>query len=260
MPVIPPPVFPPAAGTVQSAGDLIRSAFRLIGMLASGELPEAAEAQDALASLNQMMDVWNAERMMIFTIKIEEFPLVVGQQTYLMGPGGDFNTVRPAKIERMGIVSLNNPAQPLELPIEMLNAQLWAQIPVKLISSTLPLRCYVEYTWPSVTLNFRYLPQVPVNTRIYSWVALSQFQDLDTPYTFPPAYYEAIRYNLAVRLQPEFMPQFPLNQVTAQLAVDSKATVKRMNTPLVDLYCDPAVVWPPDKRVYNWLTDNAVGR
>src|SRR5947208_3192286 len=117
---------------------LISSALRLIGVLASEETPTAAEAADALVVLNQMIESWTVERMMIFTLGISEFPLIPGQQTYTLGVGGNFNLARPARIERMGIVSLNNPSQPLELPLEMLDDEQWAAIPVKLIQSSLP--------------------------------------------------------------------------------------------------------------------------
>src|SRR5229473_6914314 len=98
-----------------TATDLISSALRLVNALASGEVPSAAEANDALLILNMMLDAWSIDRLMIFTVAIQDFPLVAGQQVYTMGTGGNFNTSRPPKIERMSIVLLSNPTNPLEL-------------------------------------------------------------------------------------------------------------------------------------------------
>lgn len=243
-----------------TGNDLITSTLRLIGAISAEETPSAAEANDALAVLNQLIDQWNAERMMIFTITINEFPLTVGQQVYTLGPGGNFNMPRPAKIPRMSIVSLLNPAQPLELPIEMLTEQQWQEeIPVKLIQSTLPLQCYDDGAFPFRNLNFRYIPTIPVNVRIYAWQALSQFVDLVTDYTFPPGYIKAIRYNLALDLAPEY--ERPLNpEITAQAAT-SKGIIKSMNTVIVDLKCDTALIGDmTSKRLYNWLVDMPVAR
>lgn len=241
-----------------TANDLINSSLRLIGVLASGETPTGAESQDAFLILNQMIDSWNSERLMIFTLTISEFSLVSGQQTYTLGSGGDFNMARPARIERMSIVNLNNPAQPLELPIEMLTDQGWQAIPVKLITSSLPQKCYDDGAFPLRNLNFWCVPNVPVKVRIYGWTALTQFPDFQTSLTFPPAYLKALRYNLAVDLAPEFGREVPAS-VAAQ-AVISKAAIESLNSPLLDMRCESAVVGRGDKRIYNWLTDGPAAR
>jgi len=243
-----------------TANDLIASALRLIGVLASGESPSQAESADALLILQQMLDSWIAERMMIFTLTITEFPLIAGQQTYTLGSGGNFNMARPARIERMGIVSFNNVAQPLELPLEMLTDQGWAAIPVKLITSSLPQMVYDDGAFPLRNLSFWCIPNVPVSVRIYAWQALSQFPDNFTDVTFPPAYLKAIRYNLAVDLAPEFGRQVP-PEVGAQ-AVASKAVIKSINAPIVETHVDEAIsgTMGGSKRIYNWLTDGPSSR
>lgn len=255
-------VGPSTSGLAPSitAQGVITSAMRLIGAVASGETPTTDELNDGLSVLNDMIDGWNAESLMIFTNgNYQEFPLTVGQQDYTMGLGGDFNTTRPAEIERMGIVSLNNPAQPLELPMAYLTQAQWASIPVKLINSTLPLAVYDDGGFPLRTLHFRYIPLIPCNVRVYSWTPLSYFYNLSNSYSFPPSYAKAIRYNLAVDLAAEFgienAMQFQL--VTAQ-AIESKAIIKRKNSKLLDLKCDSALVG--NSRTYNWITDNANGR
>lgn len=121
-----------------NGGDLIASSLRLIGVLASGETPSGPESADALLILQQMLDSWQSERLNVFTISIDEFAMVPGQQTYTYGAGGNFNKPRPARIERMSVVWLANPAQPLELPLSIVDEGGWQAIPIKLINSTLP--------------------------------------------------------------------------------------------------------------------------
>lgn len=242
-----------------NAQDLIASSMRLIGALASGETPTGAEASDALLVLNQMLDSWNAERLMIFTISIAEYPLVVGQQTYTLGTGGNFNAARPAKIERMSIVSLMNPAQPLELPMQYFTTKDWQeQIPVKLINSTLPLVVYDDGAFPLRNLNFWPIPTINVNTRIYSWTALSSFANLTTDLTFPPGYLEALRYNLAARLMAEMPGDF--NQITGalvpKLAMDALARIRDMNTVEIQLRCDEALIGTGGR--YDYRSDQPV--
>lgn len=241
-------------------GDLINSAFRLIGVLPSGEVPSGAESNDAQLVLQQMIDSWQADRLMIYTITIAEFPLIASKQTYTYGTGGDFNAPRPARIERASIVSLTNPAQPLELPIPLYTDKDWQEnIPVKLIPTTLPQVVYDDGGFPLRSLSYWPIPSVVSNTRLYSWSPLTTFADLTTDITFPPGYAEALRYNLAMRLIAEYPGNFNpiMVQATGQLAVESLARIKAMNLPVVEANCDDALVGGGGR--YNYFSDMPVG-
>lgn len=239
--------------------DLISSSMRLIGALASGETPTNAEAQDSLICLNQMLDSWAADRLMVFTITIDEFVLTVNQQVYTYGTGGNFNAPRPARIDRVSIVSLTNPSQPLELPIDYLTDRDWQQYPVKNIQTTLPLAVYDDQAFPFRNLSFWPIPTAVVNTRIYHWTQLTQFTNLTTDNTYPPGYIEALRYNLAVRLMAEFPGGFdPVMSAVAQpLAVESLARVKSMNVPLIEAFCDASQT--TKSAFYNYFADVPAG-
>ena len=235
-----------------NALQIISSGMRQTNALASGETPTAAEQQDALSLLNQMMDAWSAERLMVFTINIQQFTLVPGQQTYALGTGQDFNYPRPAKIERAGIVWSGNVGQPLELPLQMLTDVQWSQIPVKNIQSTIPQMLYNDGAFPYMNLSFWCVPTVADPVRLYMWTALSQFANLTTDYEFPPGYAEAIQYNLALRLAANNIGTIS-NPLTQALAANSVSIIKRMNTPLLDLMCDPELT--AKGRHYNWVSD-----
>lgn len=232
--------------------------MRLIGAIASGETATSAEAADALLVLNQMLDSWTADRLTVFTINIEEFPLTPGVQTYTMGVGGTFNTTRPSEIDRISIVSLTNPAQPLELPMEIYTDADWQMVPVKLINTTLPLGVYDDGSYPLRNLSYWPIPTVAVKTRIYSWQPLTQFIDLFTDTNFPPGYPEALRYNLAIRLMAEMPGGFNpiMASVTQPLAVESLARIKSMNLPVIELTCDDV---GSGRGRYDYRSDSLVG-
>jgi hypothetical protein len=241
--------------------DVISSAMRLIGALASGETPTAAEANDALVCANDMFDSWQAERLMVFSIQIQEYPLAPSKQVYTYGPGGDFNAVRPAKVDRVSVVSLTNPSQPLEIPIPYFTDWDWQSQPVKTgISTTLPLGVYDDGNYPLRNISVQYTPNTVSNLRFYVWQALNSFPDLVTDVAFPPGYREALRYNLAVRLIAEMPGEYASITVAdvQQLAVDSLARVKSMNMPIIQAFCDPALTgrggW------YNGFADNIWGQ
>lgn len=239
--------------------DLISSSMRLIGALASGETPTSSEASDSLTVLNQMLDSFAADRLMVFTITIAEFALVPGQQVYTYGVGGDFNAARPPRIDRVSIVSLTNPSQPLELPIDYLTDLDWQQYPIKNIQTTLPQAVYDDGAFPLRNISFWPIPTVIVNTRFYNWTQLTSYATLTTDNNYPPGYIEMLRYNLALRLMAEFPGGYDpiMSQTTAALAVESLARVKSMNLPLIEAFCDAALT---SKSVrYNYFSDSPVG-
>lgn len=242
-----------------NALDLISSSMRLVGALASGETPTGAEASDAFLVLNQMLDSWTADRLTVFTTNIGEFSLTPGQQTYTYGAGGNFNAARPAKITSASIVSLSNPAQPLELPIEMYSDDDWQSIPLKNFNTTLPMGVYDDGGFPLRSLTYIGIPTAAVKTRLYSWSPLSQFPDLVTDVPFPPGYPEALRYNLALRLIAEMPGEYnPIMVATAgTLAVESLARIKSINLPVIQATIDPILTGGSGH--YNYLNDRPVG-
>jgi hypothetical protein len=66
--------------------EIISRALKDIGALASGETPSPDEAQDAFDMLNDLIDQWSNEDMMVFNVTEIIFPVVPGQTQYTIGP------------------------------------------------------------------------------------------------------------------------------------------------------------------------------
>ena len=56
--------------------DIITRAMKDIGALAAGEVPTADEAQDGFDMMNDMLDQWSNENMMVFYKSEIIFPVV----------------------------------------------------------------------------------------------------------------------------------------------------------------------------------------
>lgn len=69
--------------------DIISRSLKDIGALEAGEIPTADAAVDAFDMLNDMLDQWSNESMMIYNVTEIIFPLTAGQTQYTIGPGGD---------------------------------------------------------------------------------------------------------------------------------------------------------------------------
>lgn len=234
----------------QTAFDVITSALRLVGVLAAGEQPDEPDANDCLQVFNDMIDAWNAERNAIFTTQTQDFPFVAGQQSYTMGPGGDFDTQRPARIDAMSAILLYNASNPVEVPMSLYTVDQWQNdVPVKQVNGNFPQLCYDDGGFPLRTLNMWPIPiDQPNVVRIYSWQALAA-QTLTSQVTFPPGYAQALRYNLAVLLGEEY--NHSASQIVVGIAIQSKARIKSMNAP--DLLLQSDLI--PQPAGYNYKAD-----
>lgn len=194
-----------------------------------------------------MVEAWGIEHLALFTLNRNTFTLVPGTQNYTVGTGGTFAMARPARIEYVSIVILNNPAQPLELPLRMFNDDEWqTQIPIKSTTTTIPTGVYDDGGFPLRILSYWPVPTVANQTILGTWSALTSFPDLVTDVTFPPGYLKALRFNLAVDLAPEFGVSLR-PEVLAQ-AIASKAAIKSVN------------IEPVYSRIDDALMDNKGGR
>ena len=66
--------------------DIISRALKDIGALEAGETPTPESAQDAFEMLNDLVDQWSNENMMVFNVTEIIFPVIPGQIQYSLGP------------------------------------------------------------------------------------------------------------------------------------------------------------------------------
>ena len=244
-----------------TAQDIINSALRKIGALATGESPTTDESNDALETLNDMIDSWNIQRLAIYQVQRLVFNFSAGKGTYTYGTGGDFNAARPVRIERASVLSNANASQPLELPIAYLTTGEWQQTPVKNVTSGLPFRLYDDGSFPLRNLTYWPTPSDgTVQPVLYPWAQLTEFADLVTSYSFPPGYARAIKLNLAIDLAPEFGVT-QINPAVVATAADAIGRIKALNADSATepLYCDPAVT-DGVGGIYDWRTGNMIRR
>jgi hypothetical protein len=73
--------------------DIISRALKDIGALEAGENPTPEAAQDAFDMLNDVVDQWSNEDMMVFYKNEIVFPITAGQTQYTIGPNGQIGAV-----------------------------------------------------------------------------------------------------------------------------------------------------------------------
>lgn len=241
-----------------TARQIIYSALRFIGVLRTGQAAAPEADDDGLGMLQSMIDQWQIERLMIYTINRNVFDLVASQQVYTVGTGGNWNIPRPARIDRAGVIVQGT--YPTELPLRKVSIQQWAQeFPAKTVTSSLPTAFYEDGGFPFINVTMWPVPSVATSTiALYSWSPLATFADLDTDYTFPPGYDLALRFNLGELLWPMFVVNSKSNgnqmqlQMVQQMARAAKAKIKTINQPVLNMRIDSQLTG--NRRGFNWIT------
>ncbi len=212
---------------MDTAGETINGALRLLGVLAEGETPSAETSQDALRAMDQMIDSWNTERLSVFSTQDQVFTWPAGLINRTLGPSGDFVGNRPILLD--DATYFKDPSTGISYGIKMINQQQYDGIAVKTVSSTFPQVIFTNMTYPDIEMFIYPRPTRALEWHFISVEELTQPATLDTVLTFPPGYLRAFRYNLACELAPEFGVE-PSPQVQ-RIAMTSKRNLKRINNP-----------------------------
>lgn len=210
-----------------SVADLAKDALIEIGVIAPNEPLTADDGNQIMRVLNRMIGQWNIEDLMIYTLDRQIFTLTANQQSYTMGPGGNFNVARPVRIQMASVLNTN--ATPNnEIPIDILTDEEWRGIGVKGTTATFPTKLWRTGNVPLDTL---WLWPVPQDTTyqliLYTWGQTTAFTDINAVVYFPPGYEEALVTNLAVRLASSYGR--PVDQVLFARAQQAKSLVEGIN-------------------------------
>ena len=231
-----------------TAQTIINGALRLLQVASTDVVLTADEANDALESLNQMIDGWSNESLMLYHVQREQFTCVPTRNPHSIGLGGDFNTTVPVGIEAATVT-----VGGVDYPIIPIDYDDYAVIKLKTLQNVYPEYLYFDRASP-VLANI-YLYPVPSNAstiNLYSRKPLAQFASLTDSIDLPVGYARALKYCLAVELAPEY--QVSAGNDVIELAISAKAGLKRTNRRPLTLQIDPAALAVSGKRRFNIYT------
>lgn len=220
---------------MSTARDVIKRSLRLLGVLASSEDPRASETNDALGTLNAMIDQWNLERLMIYQIKNEIFNITAGTTDYTIGPAGSGATwessfaVRPIYLQKAAaFLRANTSGLATDYMMEYWPNDRFQQIFQKHIVTNYPYAWTYDYAFPISTIRIYPQPTQDLQFGLSSTIQLQKFANLSDFLEFPPGYESAIVYNLAIEIAPEYGLEAPSTVIAK--ATEYKANIKRINT------------------------------
>ncbi len=239
-----------------TVGDLIRMALKECGVLGVGQTASAEDSNDALTKANWMIGQWNRKRWLVFRT-LDASVVATGALTYSIGIGGDINAARPDQLEGgfiRQLVNGGNPTNLVDYPISLITAREdYNRIALKTLTP-FPQYYFYDPTFPLGTLYPWPVPQASIYEIHVSLKAeLTTFGGLTDTIELPPEYFEAILYNLAVRLAPSYGLEAPMT--VKALANASLATVRGANMQIKRALLPAAVL--PRGSSYNVYSDQS---
>jgi hypothetical protein len=185
--------------------DLVTSTMRKIGALTKNETPSSDEADDGIEIINDLIESWANDSLVLYARTLESFNLTAGDGTYTIGSGGDINTTRPINILDFYIRSGTTDYTDTDI----ISDEDFARIENK-SSQGIP----------------KFLNPVP--SAAYTLFLLSEKQlsglTLAGTVSLPPGWKRAIIYNAAIDMGPEYGQ--PVSQEIYQIAQESLGLLK----------------------------------
>lgn len=207
--------------------ELVTAILKKIGAASPGESISDADAQDGLAEINRMISSWSNERLLIYSVTEETFALVAGTAAYTLGSGADFDSSRPQWIEK-AVIRDTSVSPSLDFPVDIfLSVDQFSKIPSKGVTSPYPYAIYDDGGYPNRTLKFYPTPSAAYSFVLWSAKPISSIASLNTVLSLPPGYEDALVYNGAVRMAPDYGKMLDASVVSN--AAESKAGIKRSN-------------------------------
>jgi hypothetical protein len=203
---------------------LIDLTLKDIGVLAASEAASGQDLDDAVATLNQMLAVWQTQNVLVYAQQVTNFS-PDGSVSYTVGSGSTINMARPEKIDQ-AYWRLNGIDQPLEIipTFEQYQA---------VVQKTLAGEPQAVFYLPSYSTGTLYVYPQASTGAIYlvSQVRLPTITSGEI--SIPPEYVLPMRANLAVLLCPMYGKE--PSKVTVMTALNGLAHLKRNNLRLKPL-------------------------
>lgn len=217
-----------------TARELCTTILERLGVIAVGETPSADDINTVFDDVNDLLDSWSNDKLLLYAENFETFALVGSQASYTVGPSANFDTVRPLEIQRAWI-TINS----VDYPLTPMNNEQYSNIGMKAITSTIPTNFYYNSTFPNGALYIWPVPSQAVPITIVSLKQFVRFSSLNTSVSLPPGLSRAIKWNGIAELATAF-GKSP-TQTIINKAAESKALLKTNNSPPLKMGFDSEI-------------------
>jgi hypothetical protein len=211
-----------------TANDIIVLAMKESGVLGVGQTASAEDLSDNLKRLNFMLAQWARKRWLVWHL-IATSVTSTGAQSYTVGPGQDFDIVRPDRLEDAYFRQILPSGQnQVDYPLELIEAREdYDRISLKSLKSW-PTYCFYDSGFPTGSVYFWPIPAASLYEMfIVTKAPVTVMESGAQEFVLPPEYEAALLYNLAVRMRPAY--QLPPDPSLVSLATDALNVLRTAN-------------------------------
>lgn len=207
---------------------LCTAALRKIRAIDPTETPNATELDNAFTEMKRMLKVWAAKGVLLPYSTLDSHTLTAGTASYTIGSGGTIDTVRPIKINHGSYVTSGG----LDVPLTIIGEAQYNQIADKSSGADCP-----EFIWykPAYPLGTIYL-YPPGGGTLYLWSQkyITDPAAIGNNLVLPEEYQDAVVWNLACRMAPEFIGDpTPYMIAMAETTKSEIAALNEANDPAI---------------------------
>lgn len=180
---------------------VITGALRKLAVLPSGGTPTAAQVSDASDALNAIVKAFQADGMPLWKIASQTFTVVDGTASYTVGPSQTVNCPKPLRI----IQAFWTPSGGVNTPLNIYNRYDFNELPQGTSYEGDPVNLYYQPLRTSGTITL--WPTPDNSTTEITFHYQSPYEDMDAStddFDFPSEWMQALIYNLAWSLAPEY--------------------------------------------------------
>lgn len=218
--------------------DLINLSLKTANVLGVGQTASAEDTNDCFQLLNMLMAQLQRRRYYVYQL-IESAKQATGQQSYTVGPGGDFNIPRPSKLEFAFFRQNSGAPLPVDYPLEILRAREdYSRISLKTLNA-FPQFAFYDAGNPLANLYVWPIPNNQYEIHIVVMQQLQQFTNLSDEIVLPPEYKAMLLWNLALEMYPFY--GLPVNEVVKGKAEASLRIIEEANTQIPQLQMPAAL-------------------
>ena len=211
-----------------TARKIIKKSLKKIGVIGVSGSVNAEFEKDTFDELNNMLELWSLEDLMVTADVLEEETLTSGTSVYTVGTGGTFSTNRPLDISRTPGDTFIRESSGTDHQVKVVTLDVYRQESTKTISGR---PYFIAYHDEFPLGKIFVFPEANSSTDVLHYraqVLLSSFATLTTSVNFPPGYEQAIINNLGVMAAPYFGKK-NIDLLSA-LAAEGKKVIKSHNS------------------------------
>ena len=186
-----------------TALDLITDAATKARIYSPGESMPSYHSAGMFRELNRMLGSWANETFLIYGQTEETLNLTANKSSYTIGNDAayDFNTIRPQEILEGSFI--RETSGNTDYPLKIKSLKEYRDIADKSTES-IPYQIAYNSTYPYGTIYLFWSPSSAYELHLLSLKEITAFATLTTTVSLPPGYEDAIIYNLALRIGPDY--------------------------------------------------------